>query len=657
MKQTLKNALLITLIGSVVFLFSCNEDKDPVIEAPDASFTVVVDGAVATFTNTSTGDDNTYEWDFADGTSSTSSDATVTKTYTEAGTFAVVLTATNEGGEDTATENVEISAGAVDQDAPVITLIGEAEISIEIGSEYEDQGATAEDNVDGTVTDQIEVTGEVNPLGPGVYTIAYNVTDAAGNEAAEVIRTVTVTYDAGLLTNGDFETGDGTGWIGNALDVRTEGGNSYNFANVTAAGQPFDVNLSQVVPMGSGNKYRLSFNASSDVERTMLAGIGLNEAPFTNKTEEVNLTTAEQRFSYEITANFGSDNSRVIFDMGAAVGVVVIDNVTLELLSEYTLGLPLDFESGDLIAGPFGGVAFEFAADPDDASNQAGKITNSGVNWEGVTFSLGTDLDLSTDKQISMMFNSSAANVPVLLKLEGAAPVELAATAATTGWQELTFDFSANTGTFNGVTVFVDGPGTTAGVFYVDDIKQEASSGGGGGGGGGSSGENLCVNGDFETGDTTGWTSFAADNNGTWTATDVQANGGTYSGLLKADVAAAGGAASFPVVKQANLGAGTLTAGASVTVSFDMYGSVAGAGGVVFVQIFSEQAGGGVSKEEFIVQPPDFPTSTWTNYSMTTTLGSDVSAGVTLQFKADCGANADCVVEAYFDNVSLVVND
>lgn len=652
MRQIFKNALLVTLIGSVMFLFSCNDDDDAVA-APEASFTAVVDGAVVTLTNTSSGQDNEYSWSFGDGTSS--SVESPTKTYTTAGDFTITLTATNDGGSDEASEIITISAAAVDTDGPVITLLGDAAVTIEIGEDYTDAGATANDNVDGDVTADIVVTGEVNTLQPGEYTLSYNVSDAAGNAATEVTRTVTVTFDDGLLTNGDFETGDGTGWIGNALDVRTEGGNSYAFANVTTAANSFDVNISQVVPMGVGNTYRLSFNASSDVSRTIIAGIGLNEAPFTNVTETVNITTTVQRFTYELTANFGSDNSRILFDMGADVGVVVIDNVSLELVSEYSVGLPIDFETTDVISSAFNGAAFAFAEDPADASNQVGKITNIGAAWEGVTLSLGTDIDLSSEKQISIQFNTATANVPVLLKLEGAAPVELTATAATTGWQELTFNFSSASGMYNGITIFVDGPGTTAGDFYVDDIIQEA--GAGGGTGGGTPGTNLCVNGDFETGDLTGWTSFATDNNGTFTVTDVQANGGTYSGLLKADVDAAGGAASFPVVKQANLAAGSLAPGASVTVSFDMYGSVTGAGGVVFVELFSEQAGGGVSKQEFIVQPPNFPTATWTNYSVTTTLGPDVTSGVTLQFKADCGANAGCIVEAYFDNVSLVVNN
>ncbi|MBL7472209.1 carbohydrate binding domain-containing protein [Robertkochia sp. 1368] len=132
-----------------------------------------------------------------------------------------------------------------------------------------------------------------------------------------------------LLTNGDFEAGVDP-WFGNAANVVTEGGNSFNIANVGVAGNPFDVNLSQVVAINQGSTYTLSFDASSDRSRTLIAGIGLNEDPFTNTSQEVNLTTNTQTFTLELTAaDFGGSNSRVLFDMGADVGVVVIDNVVL----------------------------------------------------------------------------------------------------------------------------------------------------------------------------------------------------------------------------------------------------------------------------------------------------------------------------------------
>ncbi|MCP4644116.1 MAG: DUF5011 domain-containing protein, partial [bacterium] len=76
--------------------------------------------------------------------------------------------------------------------APVITLIGAAEMSLEVDSAFEDPGATAVDNVDGNITDRITVYSTVNPFVVGNYFIAYNVADIAGNSAVQVVRTVEV---------------------------------------------------------------------------------------------------------------------------------------------------------------------------------------------------------------------------------------------------------------------------------------------------------------------------------------------------------------------------------------------------------------------------------------------------------------------------------
>ncbi|NNJ81343.1 MAG: Ig-like domain-containing protein, partial [Flavobacteriaceae bacterium] len=134
-----------------------------------------------------------------------------------------------------------------------------------------------------------------------------------------------------LLSNGDFEGGD-TDWFGNAFNIQCDGGNCFNFAEILVAGNPFDVNLSQSVEIVQGESYTLKFDASTDpvtANRTILAGIGLNEAPFTADTEVVNLTDTTQTFEFTFTASFGLPNSRVLFDMGAETGVVVIDNVSL----------------------------------------------------------------------------------------------------------------------------------------------------------------------------------------------------------------------------------------------------------------------------------------------------------------------------------------
>ncbi|PIV30512.1 MAG: hypothetical protein COS35_06300, partial [Zetaproteobacteria bacterium CG02_land_8_20_14_3_00_50_9] len=79
----------------------------------------------------------------------------------------------------------------IDTTAPVIQLNGVSPVTVEAGSVYVDGKATVTDNVDATNTALIGVN-TVNTAIPGTYTVTYNASDAAGNPAITVVRTVNV---------------------------------------------------------------------------------------------------------------------------------------------------------------------------------------------------------------------------------------------------------------------------------------------------------------------------------------------------------------------------------------------------------------------------------------------------------------------------------
>ena len=109
--------------------------------------------------------------------------------------YTATVTATD--GINSTTQSITVSITDVDDTAPVITLIGDASVSLNVGATYSDAGATAEDNIDGTITSSITIVNSVNVATVGTYTVTYDVTDAAGNSAVQVTRTVTVA-SAGL---------------------------------------------------------------------------------------------------------------------------------------------------------------------------------------------------------------------------------------------------------------------------------------------------------------------------------------------------------------------------------------------------------------------------------------------------------------------------
>ena len=98
---------------------------------------------------------------------------------------------TDEAGNQS--ETITRTVMVKDTTPPVISLNGSAEVTIEAGTEYQDEGASWSDLVDGTGT--VDAKGTVKHRVPGVYSLTYRKTDQAGNRSERVTRTVTVVND------------------------------------------------------------------------------------------------------------------------------------------------------------------------------------------------------------------------------------------------------------------------------------------------------------------------------------------------------------------------------------------------------------------------------------------------------------------------------
>jgi len=96
-----------------------------------------------------------------------------------------------------------------DTTPPELKLNGDAEIFINLGDTYVDQGVTATDDRDKDIQSRVVTTGSVDNTKCGTYIITYNVSDEAGNPAPEVKRTVKVKSDklAGTYSVTDVVTG------------------------------------------------------------------------------------------------------------------------------------------------------------------------------------------------------------------------------------------------------------------------------------------------------------------------------------------------------------------------------------------------------------------------------------------------------------------
>ena len=65
-------------------------------------------------------------------------------------------------------------------------------MSLDVGEDYIDAGATASDNLDGDITASIVALNSVNSQVAGLYHVTYRVTDSSGIRAEQVIREVNV---------------------------------------------------------------------------------------------------------------------------------------------------------------------------------------------------------------------------------------------------------------------------------------------------------------------------------------------------------------------------------------------------------------------------------------------------------------------------------
>ena len=87
---------------------------------------------------------------------------------------------------------------------PVITLLGDAEVSVSQNSVYNDSGATAFDTADGDITSRIVTNNPVDVAVSAIYEVTYNVTDLEGAAAEEVVRKVVVDAECAIAKeNGD----------------------------------------------------------------------------------------------------------------------------------------------------------------------------------------------------------------------------------------------------------------------------------------------------------------------------------------------------------------------------------------------------------------------------------------------------------------------
>ncbi len=151
-----------------------------------------------------------------------------------------------------------------------------------------------------------------------------------------------------LLTNGDFANAESmkdekdwefltaNGGVGDAQVVSVNGDNVLKITTENAGTVDYSIQIVQgPIALKQGNKYKVSFDAWADEERSMKALISAPDLNYIRYwgDQTVNLTTEKQTFTYEFDMEEAGDaNSRFEMTFGAmnSIATVYIDNVKVE---------------------------------------------------------------------------------------------------------------------------------------------------------------------------------------------------------------------------------------------------------------------------------------------------------------------------------------
>ncbi len=216
--------------------------------------TYIEDGCVAT--------------DQEDGDITASITTSGTVDVSNAGSYTLVYSVSDSGNNFVSVTRTVIVDPLPDTTPPTITLTGSSTVNLTVGDTFTDPGAIATDNIDGDITSSVLISGSVDTSSAGTYTISYNVSDAAGNAATVVRRTVIVS--AAVSNSGNISFVNGTCQCPNATvgDTVVINGTTYTAVNnSTIAGQIANgnVNLCTTLVTDMSELFRANDSFNSDI--------------------------------------------------------------------------------------------------------------------------------------------------------------------------------------------------------------------------------------------------------------------------------------------------------------------------------------------------------------------------------------------------------
>jgi hypothetical protein len=320
----------------------------------------------------------------------------------------------------------------IDEDTRTVTFINTSENANSYTWSFGDQAATT-----------TNLTNPIFTYAIGVYTVVLTATNVAGASATFEDTIIFLDLDIPLITLigdstmnvtlGDLFTDPGA----TALD-EVDGDLT---ANIVVGGDTVDTNVE--------GTYTITYDVSDTQGNAAL------------QVERIVIVAA-------------------ISCVAEAEGSLSASNLNLTFMSDPTASVIND------------GADFSWIDNPDfdnteNASCKVGQITKLGNNpWDNTQIDLDAKLDFNANTGLKIKVWSSVANSEVRIKLEeignpGNNIEQFLTTSLTSGWEELTFPFTAaDSNKFDKIVMFFDLNANNTDTYYFDDLMLYGTGNGGG---------------------------------------------------------------------------------------------------------------------------------------------------------------------------------
>lgn len=218
----------------------------PVITLSGSSTMSVAQGY--TFTDPGATAVDSFEGDLTSAITASGSVDTSTQ-----GTYTITYSVSDSSGNTTMQmRTVSVIVG----NAPVVTLNGSGSITLELGENYTELGATATDVEDGILP--VTQSGSVDTGSVGIYTVSYTATDLSGN-VITVMRIVEVVDTTGPSINNP-----------NAASISLKQGEMLNLQTVTCSDASGNCSITQTgsVDTNTLGTYTITYTATDESGNT-----------------------------------------------------------------------------------------------------------------------------------------------------------------------------------------------------------------------------------------------------------------------------------------------------------------------------------------------------------------------------------------------------